>query len=55
MNTTDVRPAPEAGDLAARKPERLSLLENGVLYSQYILIALLVLCATVLRLVYGAP
>jgi hypothetical protein len=55
MNTTDVRPAPEAGNPAPSKPERLSLWENVVLYSQYIIIALLVLCAAILRLVYGAP
>jgi hypothetical protein len=54
MNS-DARQAPEAGNPAPSKPERLSLLENVVLYSQYILILLLVLCAAVLRLVYGAP
>jgi hypothetical protein len=55
MKPAAVRPAPDAGDPARSKSERLSLLENVALYSQYILIALLILCATVLRLVYGAP
>jgi hypothetical protein len=55
MNTADVKPAPATGDPIPSKPERLSPWENVVLYSQYILIALLVLCAAVLRLVYGAP
>ena len=41
--------------LVPRRPERLSPLENLALYSQHILIALLVLGAIVLRLVFGAP
>lgn len=44
-------------DLAGtvRAPVRLSLGQNLMLYSQYILIALLVVGALVLRLVFGAP
>ena len=41
--------------LVPSKPERLSPLENLALHSQYILIALLVLGAIVLTLVFGAP
>jgi hypothetical protein len=40
---------------ATGKPESLSFGGYLVLYSQYIVIALLVLAALVLRLVFGAP
>lgn len=40
---------------AGNAPARLSLGEHLMLYSQYILVALLVLGALVLRMVFGAP
>lgn len=36
-------------------PDHLPLGENLVLYSQYILVVLLVLAAAVLRVAFGAP
>jgi hypothetical protein len=55
MTQMNAQPKPNAPDAPTGKPERWPWWGYLVFYSQYILIALLVLCAIILRLVYGAP
>ena len=55
MDSMNVQQKEVTASLVSEKPERLSFGETLVLYSQYIVIVLLVIGALALRLIFGEP